>query len=309
MTLRELIPEWLEDKRHYIKESSIQTYLFRIKDHILPELGDLDVKDFSNKTVQNFLFKLMDSGLSRRSAGDGVITLKMILRYAMDMDYIPEMTFRIKYPTANIEEKKHLIVYSGDEQKKIINYLKDNPSFQNLALLICFCTGMRIGEICGLRFEDIDLEQKCIHIRRQVQRIYDHEKCRSKKIISTTKTQAGNRDVPVSKDLYAILKHYKKIAKESYYVASGLEKSTEPRTFRNYYKDLILNKIKLNRCITFHVARHSFASRMIEMGVDVKTTSKILGHTDVGTTMNLYVHPTAENKMNAVNKSLNALFK
>lgn len=307
MKLSELIPEWKQDKKMYVKDSTFQTYLFRINNHILPELGDMELKDITNKVLQSFLFTMLER-TSRRSAIDTLVTVKLVLRFAIDCDYIPEMNFRLKYPTTNIGTKHSLEVYSEAEQKKIIGYILANLSFARLGILICFCTGLRIGEICGLQFGDIDLEHRKIYIRRQVQRIYDWEKCKTKITISNTKTQAGNREVPISTDLYAILKNYKKITNDEYFVLTGTEKPNEPRLYRTYYKKLILEEVKLSRCINFHGIRHSFASRMIEQGVDVKTTSKILGHTDISTTMNLYVHPSSESKLNAVNKSLKKLF-
>jgi integrase len=309
MKLSELLPEWEQDKKLYIKESSLQTYLFRVKNYILPEFGDTELKDITTKAIQSFLFTMLEN-TSRRTAMDTIVTLKIILRYAIEQDYMPDMNFRIKYPSVNKgEQGGGLVVYDTAEQKKIINYILEHMSYQRLGILVCFCTGLRIGEICGLQFGDIDLDHRCIRVSRQVQRIYDFSNKKSKIMISGTKTRAGTREVPILNELYAILKNFKKIANDEYYVLTGTEKFIEPRTYRNFYRRFILEDVKLSRCIHFHGIRHSFASRMIEQGADVKTTSKILGHTDVSTTMNLYVHPTGENKLNAVNKSMKGLFK
>ena len=114
-----------------------------------------------------------------------------------------------------------------------------------------------------------------------------------KVIESTPKTIESRRDIPIGRDLLGILKKFKARDTNSFYVTTGDEKFCEPRVYRNYYRHLVLNEVGLDRCIKFHGLRHSFATRMIASKADMKTTSRILGHSDVSTTMNLYVHPSA----------------
>jgi integrase len=245
---------------------------------------------------------------------DVFICLKMILTYAVEKFNIPFIKYRVQWPISSDEPKKELEVYSPAEQKIIINYIMEHLTNQRLAVLITLCTGMRIGEICALRWENVDVEAKCIRIRQTLSRVYDVDligsnKGKTKIIFSTPKTSGSYRDVPLNKELLAILKTYKKISNDKFFVATGTEHFTEPRTFRSVYERLILNEIKLPRIIHFHGLRHTFASRLVSSGVDVKTASRILGHADISTTLNLYVHPSMDNKIDAVNKSLKGLFK
>lgn len=170
-------------------------------------------------------------------------------------------------------------------------------------------TGMRIGEICGLRWENIDIGAKCIHVTHTIERILDIDTKKSKVIESTPKTIESRRDIPIGRDLLGILKKFKACYNDGFYVITGDEKFCEPRTYRNYYRHLVLNEVGLDRCIKFHGLRHSFATRMIASKADMKTTSRILGHSDVSTTINVYVHPSMDDKLDAVNKSMKNLFK
>lgn len=194
-------------------------------------------------------------------------------------------------------------------KKKIISYIVDYPKPKRLGILIGLCTGMRIGEICGLRWENIDIGNKCIHVTHTIERILDIDTKKSKVIESTPKTIESRRDIPIGRDLLGILKKFKACYNDGFYVITGDEKFCEPRTYRNYYRHLVLNEVGLDRCIKFHGLRHSFATRMIATRADMKTTSRILGHSDVSTTMNLYVHPSMDDKLDAVNKSMKNLFK
>ena len=115
--------------------------------------------------------------------------------------------------------------------------------------------------------------------------------------------------MPIVQQILPMLKNFKKAYREDYYVCTCTEKPTEPRTLRNYYRDFILKKVGLDHCIKFHGLRHTFASTLIENKVDVETASVILGHADVTTTMNIYVHPSEDAKRDAVKLGLKNFFK
>lgn len=152
-------------------------------------------------------------------------------------------------------------------------------------------------------------DNKCIHVTHTIERIMDIDTRKTKVIESTPKTIESRRDIPIGRDLLGILKKFKACYNDSFYVTTGDEKFCEPRVYRNYYRHLVLNEVGLDRCIKFHGLRHSFATRMIASKADMKTTSRILGHSDVSTTMNLYVHPSMDDKLDAINKSMKNLFK
>ena len=169
---------------------------------------------------------------------------------------------------------------------------------------------MRIGELCALKWENVDIENRLIKVRSTVSRIYEVSEGRPQTHIefSRPKTIDSNRDIPIQRDLYGILKKYRSVVNDDYFVISGSDHLSEPRTYRNYYRDFILNKVKLGRCIKFHGLRHTFATRLIENGAEVTAVSKIMGHSDVSITMNLYVHPTTAIKSDYINRSMKGFF-
>nr|DAS26552.1 MAG TPA: Integrase [Caudoviricetes sp.] len=310
MTFYELYKIWRETKGLYVKRSTLSCYDLSLQNRILPALGAMDVSEIKTVTLQSFLNKILSDGLSVKSANDTIIIVKMILRYGADMELVPFRKFNLKYPSRNIDDIRAIDTYTIDEQKKITQYVISNPSPRNLGILIALCTGMRIGEICALKWENVDFDNKLIKVRNTVQRIYliDGEKRKTEVEFNKPKTFDSNRDIPIQKDLYGILKKYKAIANEDYFVISGSSRLIEPRTYRNYYNEFILNQVKLDRCIKFHGLRHTFATRLVENGAEVTAVSKIMGHSNVSITMNLYVHPTAASKSDCINKSMKGFF-
>ena len=205
--------------------------------------------------------------------------------------------------------KKELEVFSIGQQKKILNYIKAHFNFKNLGILICFNTGMRIGEICALTWNDIDIQNETIHIHKTLQRIYIFEKTKkqTKLILDTPKTKNSIRDIPILPELLSLLRSIKKVVNNEYFILSNDSTPLEPRAYRNYYKDL-LNKIGVP-FIKFHALRHSFATRCVESKCDYKTISVILGHSSINTTMNLYVHPNLEQKRRCLKQMARMLSK
>ena len=298
MKIKELVTLWINDKKLYVKKSTYSAYILLLENHILPFFGDME--HIEEKEVQNFVFKKFNEGLSLKSVKDMLVVLKMILKFAFKHKYLDYFDLDIKFPP--IPENKDLEVLNIADHKKIINYLKENFTFKNLGIYICLLTGMRIGEICGLKWSDIDIEQGVIKVRRTVQRIYiiDNEEKHTEISIDTPKTKNSIRDIPISSELLKVIKPLKKIVNDNFFVLTNDTKPTEPRIFRSYYERLIktLNIPKLK----FHGLRHSFATRCIESKCDYKTVSVILGHSNISTTLNLYVHPNIEQKKKCIDQ-------
>lgn len=223
----------------------------------------------------------------------------MIMKFGAKKDMIVYKPWDVDFPTNH--SKNHIEVFTTADHKKAMNYIKEHLTFRNLGVLICLSTGMRIGEVCALKWSDIDLTDQVIRINRTIQRIYVIEggKRRTELILDTPKTKNSIRDIPLTKDLLVIIKAFSKIVNPEYFVLTNEEKPTEPRTYRSYYKNL-MDKIGLP-VIKFHGLRHSFATRCIENKADYKTVSVLLGHSNITTTLNLYVHPNAEQKRNVIN--------
>ena len=186
----------------------------------------------------------------------------------------------------------------------LMDYLKDNFTFPNLGILVCLSTGLRIGEVCALKWSDINMDTGLLHVNRTIERIYivDSDKPHTEIVINTPKTKNSLREIPLSKELVRIFKSLMKVVNKDYYVLTNNTKPTEPRTYRNYFNKL-LKQLDIPR-LKFHGLRHSFATRCIESHCDYKTVSVLLGHADISTTLNLYVHPNEEQKRNCIDKMM-----
>lgn len=310
MTLNDVFESWRAQKERQVKKTSLSNYLSHWFVHIRPDLGDVPIEQLDKKYLTKWVYSKMDAGISKKHCVDLMIVLKMLMRYASE-EYsilIPDTHWKMLWPTENMQAAQKLERYTEAESKKITAYVKDNPQPRNIGILIALCTGFRIGEICGLRWDDIDIENKQIHVRRTIERYYDYENHKTYVVENTPKTVSSNRSVPIISQLLPLLRNFKKAYREDYYVCTCTEKPTEPRTLRNYYRMFILEKVKLDHCIKFHGLRHTFASTLIENKVDVKTTSVLLGHADVSTTMNIYVHPSDDAKRDAVRSGLKKFF-
>lgn len=193
--------------------------------------------------------------------------------------------------------------------KKILDFIKENFTFRNLGIYISLTTGLRIGEICGLKWSDIDVCNETITVRRTIERIYIIEgDCKhTELVINTPKTKNSCREIPMNKELLAMVKPLKKVVNNEFYVVTNEEKPTEPRTYRNYYYRL-MKRLEIPR-LKYHGLRHSFATRCIESNCDYKTVSVLLGHANITTTLNLYVHPNMEQKKRCITKMLKSLKK
>lgn len=289
---------WKEEKKQFVKKSTYAAYSLIVDTHLLPVFGNLT--QVTEKEVQEFVLIKLQAGLSQKTIKDILIVLRMILKYGAKQQYCTYLPFDVKFPTER--ECQKLSVLSIANQRKIINYVIENFTFRNLGLFICLSTGIRIGEVCALTWEDIDTGNGIIHIRKTLQRIYVNEngKKRTELLIDTPKTATSMRDIPMIKELYGILKPLKKIVRNDYFVLTNDITPTEPRTYRNYYKKL-LKKLGIPP-VKFHGLRHSFATRCIESKCDYKTVSVILGHSNISTTLNLYVHPNLDQKKRCIDK-------
>lgn len=302
-TINQITEEWKEEKKKYVKKSTYAAYQLLIQNHIKPYFGDL--YEVNEEKVQQFVFDKLDAGLSEKTIRDIIIVLKMILKFGIKNGYLEYIQIDAKFPSK--QEKKGLDVLSKADQKKFMEHLRNNFTFKNLGIFICLSTGMRIGEICGLRWCDVDTVEGVIKVRHTLQRIYiiEGETRHTELLLDTPKTANSVRDIPMSSELLKMLKSLNKVVNENYYVISNDIKPIEPRTYRNYYKKLC-KQLDIPE-LKFHGLRHSFATRCIESKADYKTVSVLLGHSNISTTLNLYVHPNKEQKKKTIDKMLRSL--
>lgn len=304
-TIREIALAWKSDKQRYVKQSTYAAYVLILENHILPSFGEC--RALSEQLVQDFVLQKLNSGLSIKTVKDLLIVLKMVMKFGVKNKWIDYCEWDIKYPTT--ESHKDIEVLTVEHHKKILDFIQQNFTFRNLGIYISLTTGLRIGEICGLKWEDIDIASGTISVKRTIERIYIAEgnhKC-TKLIINTPKTKNALRDIPITKELLTMIKPLKRVMNDNFYVLTNDEKPTEPRTYRNYYHRL-MKRLNIPR-LKYHGLRHSFATRCIESNCDYKTVSVLLGHSNITTTLNLYVHPNMEQKKRCIAKMLKSLNK
>ena len=304
-TVREIAAAWKVYKRPYVKQSTMAAYVLILENHILPAFGEND--SLPEQRVQAFVLQKIESGLGVKSVKDILIVLKMVMKFGVKNEWMNYYEWDIKYPTSSAN--KELEVLSVSNHKKILNHIQSHFTFTGLGIYISLSTGLRIGEICALKWSDINVTDSTITVSRTIERIYliEVDKKHTELVISTPKTKNSCREIPMSKELLAMIKPLKKVVNDDFYVLTNDEHPTEPRTYRNYYNGL-MTKLDIPK-LKYHGLRHSFATRCIEAGCDYKTVSVLLGHSNISTTLNLYVHPNMEQKKRCITKMLKSLGK
>lgn len=300
---KDWIYTWLLEKKDYIKESTYANYSNNIFNHIIPKLGNYYLNELNHKVIQDFLLELSKNGrkdntggLAEKTIKDITIIIKGSIKKGINEDKIKHIELTFNYPKDNKENK--LYVLTKREQNKITNYVLENINSRNIGLLISLYSGIRIGELCALKWEDVDFKKNCLTINKTIQRVYikDKNKNISKVIITTPKTKNANREIPINKDFLEILKKVK--SDKKHYILTANEKYIEPRTYRKYFNK-VLDELKIKH-FNFHSLRHTFATNCISLGVDYKTVSELLGHANVNITLNLYVHPRYSQKKKCI---------
>lgn len=287
---------WAEEKSLYVKESTMAAYRFFIRNFIVPELGDKN--RLTEDDLHRFIFSKLENGKSLNYVKDLFIVLKMILNYGMKKGYMPRVCTDIRFPPEKVNRDVEILCV--DEHRKILEYLKSNVNGENLGIYICLTAGLRIGEICALQWKDIDTKAGMIHIGKTIQRIYHSERKTemTEIVIGPPKSKNSIRAVPMTDELMEMISGFASEMNPEHYLLTDSSKPIEPHTYRIHYKKL-MQDLEMPR-MKFHGLRHSFATRCIESNCDYKTVSVLLGHSDISTTLNLYVHPNLAQKKKCV---------
>lgn len=199
--------------------------------------------------------------------------------------------------------KTEIQIFTKAEQLKLEEVLLDDLTLEKFGIFFCLYTGLRIGEICALRWENIDIETKRIFIRKTITRIKNPDDDANGKtmiVIDDPKSISSIREIPIPEFLLPMLKQFEQSVQPNYYFITGTDQFLETRTYFNHYKK-ILKTVGLEH-YNFHALRHTFATRCVENGSDAKTLSEILGHANVKITLDRYVHPNYENKVRLMNQ-------
>lgn len=298
LTVQEVCEQWLAACKLRVKESSYANYESIIRNHILPSFGRISISALTTAKLNAFISEKLSHGRLDGRGGLSAKTVRDIMTVYRSMEHyaIREYGIRESHFTMPKTEQQQLDILSKSERIRLEQYLTANPCITCAAILLCMYTGLRIGELCGLKWEDIDFQNGVISVKRTVQRI--NRRGFSEIMIGTPKSKRSIRQIPVPDFVLKCLLRYH--AADSAFVLSGQTNPIEPRTMQNRFK-AILKRCNL-RAVNFHLLRHTYATVCIELGFDVKTLSELLGHADASLTLNRYVHSSLEQKKKFVER-------
>lgn len=300
------LPQWIDcylnDLSKKIKPSTYSVYKRYYDGHIKPFFGDIYLSKLSPKTLQNFIDSKHD--LSGATVKNIFTFLKSALIEAENQGHIADIWSKVKLPCA---KRDKIRVFSRSEQAKLERAILNDENPNILGIMLCLYTGLRVGELCGLMWQDIDFQYAILSVRRTVQRINSNNGERKTKIIAMPpKSIHSNREIPIPLFLLEKLKELKRAGEICEYVFHIHGKPIEPRVYQYWFSRLLeTNHIQYAK---FHTTRHTFATRALETGMDIKTLSELLGHSDATITLKRYAHSTAEHKQESIENLAKNIF-
>lgn len=301
LTLNYLFTIWFSDIRERVKESTYMNYRMKYEKHIAPALGNALYEKLTVDLLNDFVQTKLSCGLSSKYTADIVGVIKSVCRFSRKRFGYEDKSEFIITPKGKSKEKE---LFDNDEQNRFNQYLTANPTASNVGILLSAATGIRIGELCALKWSDIDLKKRVLTVRSTVQRIKNIDGATATKLVVTSpKSSSSVREIPLPDFIIPLLVNHKNSSE--YYLLSGTRGIVEPRTMQYRFKRILTN-LKLPD-VSFHSLRHQFATNCIELGFDVKTLSEILGHSSVEITLNRYVHSSMDRKAKYM-QSISMLF-
>lgn len=294
---------WLSYNRVRLKEQTYHKYRTCIEKHILPELGSTDVNEICAAMIQDYMYqKLMHGRLDGKGglANSYVRSMSVIITSALDYAVLHGMRFKSieKIHRPKIE-RRCVNVLRRIDQDILESQIKNDLSGANLAIYLSLHTGMRLSEICALCWQNVDIQGKNLHISASVIRINTNG--HAELHIGPPKTGTSHRVIPLTQTLIEVLQNEHARSNSEYVIRSCSSHGfMNPRTLEYRFKKL-LESCNLPE-IPFHALRHTFATRWIENGVDIKSLSEILGHANINTTLEIYVHSSDELKRYGMEK-------
>lgn len=292
ITLSDWASDYLEQQKNTIKLSTFKIYERYINKYIKPFFKDIGLCRLNRDMLQEFVNSM--PGLSPSTIKGIFSFLRETLKAANKKEYITQMWIGVEMPKL---KRRKTEAFTKEEQYLIENTLniKENPN--HIGILLCLYTGLRIGEVCGLRWEDIDFVSRTLTVNRTVQRITVDGKSLVKEL--EPKSETSQRRIPIPSFLAEQLKAVKEKSAVPYVLHTNMH-IMDPRTFQYQYKKILANAgVKY---INAHTLRHTFSVRALEAGFDIKTLSEILGHADAVITLRTYAHSLEEHKRNSMER-------
>lgn len=308
LTFSILYDEWLEECKSEVKESTYAQYRIYARNHLLPYFSDMAAAEITSQDIREFVHFKLNLSKQQDVPTYSISTvrlmlsiLKLVFHYARRKGYT--LDANLTFPRLQESHAHRKVVLTVEEQTRLTKKLNESPNKDAVGILLSLYTGLRIGEVCALRWKEIDLANRCIQVKYTMQRVsvFDPQSPqRTKLVMSYPKSRKSLRDVPIPLFLIEKLSGIYSDDGEAYLLTGSNQTYLEPRTlenrFRRYALDCGLSEVH------FHMCRHSFATRCLEKGVDIKTLSEILGHSSVKITLDRYTHSSFELKLTNVDK-------
>jgi len=304
MTFYDVVARWLSVTSLKVKQSTYAGYTNTLDLHILPAIGKRKIQSLSVVDISRFATEKLENGradgkggLSPKTVRDMLSIIKAVVHFACDENIIGSV-FTITYPK---QTHKTMRVLTRHEQSALESVLTNELDIHKLGILLCLYTGLRVGEVCALRWQDISGDFDMLFVRQTLQRIKDVSggDNKTKILIDTPKSLRSARVIPIPRFLTAHLRGFVR-DNRSYFLGTADAMFTEPRTMQNHFARNV-SEANITGA-NFHSTRHTFATRCIEAGVDVKSLSEMLGHASVSITLNRYVHSSFDQKREGMNK-------
>ena len=305
MKTRELLVEWLENyEKERVKARTYNRYEGLITLHILPELGEIEADLLDKKEIQNFLLRKRRGGnirsgeqLSVTSTNLMLTVLNLAFEYGCDMELIDRNPCERLHRMP--EQSKKVEAFTKAEQRKLECMIETEGDPRHIGVLLCLYTGLRIGELLALTWEDVDLACGIIYVDKAVYRKRE-ENGQWRMCVDTPKTRSSTRVIPLPTYVTKMLKSAKTGAKSDYVVENKKGERMAIRSYQ-YIFERLTERAGIRR-LNFHALRHTFATRALECGMDIKTLSEIMGHQNASITLNRYAHSMIETKIKMMQK-------
>lgn len=278
ITFSEISEQWLYSVRQGVKESTFAHYQYTLRHYLQPVFGNFKVRALSEKILEQGLLAVITPASGKQKplgatmARECLSMLRRICKYAAHFHLIRPLEITVKLPQ---KSSKVLLPFTIEEQKKLQSFVMDSPTPRKIGLLLGFQLGLRIGEICGLKWGDFDLSVGTVTIQRTVTRI----SCgngHTKVIVQSPKTKNSHREIPIPKSLLRVLKKLSEdFSSGTWFLSGNEEKPVEPRCYRKSIYGY-LKKASVHQAHP-HALRHTFATTCLQAHCDIKNLERTVG--------------------------------
>ena len=288
MKLKDIVMQYLENIKYSIKQ---KTYLFYL------QMNDIYIVGFNKEISLSNLNEFLVS-IKEKYSYSTTKLIKSLVNRSLNFAFENGLTKEKMVITLHLKNQqiRKVQALEKQEQARLEKYILENEKKYHYGILLSLYTGLRLGEVIALKWQNVDIKNKLIYIDKSVGSISQNHKTLA--IESSPKTQSSIREIPISKQLLILLKKLKQVSTTDNVIVSHNGRQIQSRAYQKSFENLV-KKLHIKH-YGFHALRHTFATRLLENGVDIKTISELLGHSSPTITLNRYVHTNLQNKRKAV---------